>query len=276
MEMLVASLFFIFGVLMGSFLNVVALRYNTGRPPTGRSACFSCGKKLKAVELIPVVSYLCLCGRCSQCKSKISPQYPLVEFVTGLLFVLMYWYQSQSLVLLAYYLIISCLLVVITVYDIRHMIIPDGLVFAFIGLGLLRLLYETPLASLIHKPEIWNLLAGPILFLPFWALWYFSKGTWMGFGDAKLAWGIGWTLGLVQGVSAIILGFWIGAGVSLLVMGLSKVLALSSVKKMARYLRLPQLSFKSAIPFAPYLIVGTFVALFSGVDLLGLNLILFS
>ena len=98
----------------------------------------------------------------------------------------------------------------------------------------------------------------------------------MGFGDAKLAWGIGWTLGLVQGVSAIILGFWIGAGVSLLVMGLSKVLALSSVKKMARYLRLPQLSFKSAIPFAPYLIVGTFVALFSGVDLLGLNLILFS
>lgn len=274
--MLPVILFFVFGVIVGSFLNVVALRYNTGRAPTGRSACFSCGKKLKVTELIPVVSYLCLCGRCSQCKSKISIQYPLVEFVTGLLFVLVYWYQSQSLVLLMYYLIVSCLLVVITVYDIRHMIIPDGLVYTFIILGFLRLLYETPLTSLIHKPEIWNLLAGPILFLPFWALWYFSKGTWMGFGDAKLAWGIGWTLGLVHGVSAIILGFWIGAVASLLVMGLSKALSTTGARKICKHFRLPTLSFKSAIPFAPYLIIGTFVALLSGVDLLGLNLILFS
>ncbi len=274
--MLPVILFFVFGAIVGSFLNVVALRYNTGRAPTGRSACFSCGKKLKASELVPIISYLCLFGRCSQCKSKISIQYPLVEFVTGLLFVLMYWYQSQSLTLLTYYLLVSCLLVVITVYDIRHMIIPDGLVFAFIGFGLLRLLYETPLTSLIHQPEMWNLLAGPILFLPFWALWYFSKGTWMGFGDAKLAWGIGWTLGLVQGASAIILGFWIGAVVSLFVMGLSKILSTAGARKICKYFRLPNLSFKSAIPFAPYLIVGTFVALFSSVDLLGLNLILFS
>jgi prepilin signal peptidase PulO-like enzyme (type II secretory pathway) len=276
METLVAILFFVFGAIVGSFLNVVALRYNTGRKPTGRSACFSCGKKLKATELIPVVSYLFLCGRCSQCKSSISMQYPLVEFATGLLFVLMYWYQGQSLVLLTYYLLITCLLVVITVYDIRHMIIPDGLVYAFIGLGLLRLLYETPLTSLIHTPEIWNLLAGPILFLPFWALWYFSKGTWMGFGDAKLAWGIGWTLGLVHGASAIILGFWIGAVLSLLVIALGKITSTSSVRKLVTYFRLPTLHLKSEIPFAPYLIIGMFVALFTGIDLLGLGLILFS
>ena len=276
MEMLPVILFFVFGVIVGSFLNVVILRYNTGRAPTGRSACFSCGKKLKAIELIPIVSYFFLRGRCSQCKSMISVQYPLVELATGILFVLMYWYQSQSLTLLTYYLVVSCLLAVITVYDIRHMIIPDGLVFAFIGLGFLRLLYETPLASLIHKPEIWNLLAGPILFLPFWALWYFSKGTWMGFGDAKLAWGIGWMLGLAQGVSAIILGFWIGAVASLCIIGLGKVLSTAGAKKICKHLRLPNLSFKSAIPFAPYLIVGTFTALLSGMDLLGLNLILFS
>ena len=276
MEMLLAILFFVFGVIVGSFLNVVALRYNTGRAPTGRSACFSCGKKLSAAELIPVLSYLFLRGRCSKCKSTISIQYPLVEFVTGLLFVFMYWYQSQSLILLGYYLLVSCLLVVITVYDIRHMIIPDGLVFAFIFLGLARLVYETPLASLVHTPEIWNLLAGPLLFLPFWALWYFSKGTWMGFGDAKLAWGIGWTLGLVGGASAIILGFWIGAGASLLVMACSKILAMPSVRKVCTYVHLPTLGFKSAIPFAPYLIVGMFVALFTHADLLSLTLILFS
>lgn len=274
--MLPSILFFVFGAIVGSFLNVVALRYNTGRAPTGRSSCFSCGKKLKASELIPVISYLFLRGRCSQCKSRISIQYPLVEFATGLLFVLMFLYQSQSLTILVYYLLVTCLLVVITVYDIRHMIIPDGLVFSFIGLGFLRLLYVTPLASLFHKPEIWNLLAGPILFLPFWALWYFSKGTWMGFGDAKLAWGIGWMLGLVHGVSAIILGFWIGASVSLLVMAFGKILSTSGAKKICKHFHLPNLSFKSAIPFAPYLIVGAFATLFSGLDLLGLNLILFS
>ncbi|TAK58177.1 prepilin peptidase [Patescibacteria group bacterium] len=276
METLVGILFFVFGAIVGSFLNVVALRYNTGRKPTGRSACFSCGKKLEVYELIPIFSYIFLRGRCSQCKSSISIQYPLVEFTTGLLFVLMYWYQSQSLILLTYYLLVSCLLVVIIVYDIRHMIIPDGLVYAFIGLGFLRLLYETPLASLIRSPEIWNLLAGPILFLPFWVLWYFSKGAWMGFGDAKLAWGIGWTLGLVKGASAIILGFWIGAVLSLLVIVLGKLASTSSMRKMFGSLGLPTLHLKSEIPFAPYLIVGMFVALFTGADFLGLGLILFS
>lgn len=276
METLVAILFFVLGAIVGSFLNVVALRYNTGRKPTGRSACFSCGKKLEAYELVPILSYLFLLGRCSKCKSCISIQYPLVEFVTGLLFVLMYWYQSQSLVLLAYYLLVSCLLVVITVYDIRHMIIPDGLVYTFIGLGLLRLLYEIPLNLLFQSPEVWNLLAGPIIFLPFWALWYFSKGTWMGFGDAKLACGIGWTLGLVKGASAIILGFWIGAVLSLLVIALGKVASTSYMRKIFSSLGLPVLHLKSEIPFAPYLILGMFVALLANVDLLGLGLILFS
>ncbi len=276
MEMLVTILFFIFGAIVGSFLNVVALRYNTGMTLAGRSACFSCGKRLGATELVPILSYLFLRGRCSQCKSSISLQYPLVELTTGLLFVLVSWYQSQSLVILAYYLIISCILVVITVYDIRHLIIPDGLVYTFITLGLLRLLYETPITSLLHKPEIWNLLAGPIIFLPFWALWYFSKGTWMGFGDAKLAWGIGWTLGLVYGASAIILGFWIGAVLSLLAIALAKMSSLPIFKKICRYLSIPNLHFKSAVPFAPYLIIGMFVALFAQVDLLGLGLIIFS
>ena len=83
-----AILFFIFGTIVGSFLNVLILRYNTGiSAARGRSFCFSCGKNLNWLELVPVLSFLFQKGKCRGCKSKISWQYPLVECLTGLLFV---------------------------------------------------------------------------------------------------------------------------------------------------------------------------------------------
>ncbi len=87
---------FIFGTIIGSFLNVVILRYNTGYSPVAtRSRCFNCGKILKWYELIPILSFLIQFGRCRNCKSKISIQYPLIELLTGIIFLLIFHFQSQ-------------------------------------------------------------------------------------------------------------------------------------------------------------------------------------
>ncbi len=243
--------FFILGTIIGSFLNVVILRYNTGVSITGRSGCFSCGKKLEWYELVPILSFLFLRGKCSKCKTKISWQYPLVELATGLLFAFYIFifvpnFSFYFLIPTSYYLVIFSLLIVITVYDLRHKIIPDGLVFTFIGLAFLKLFYYT---------NILDILAGPILFIPFFLLWYLSKGKWMGFGDAKLAIGIGFFMGFAGGVSSIILGFWIGAIAGLLWIGISAMFG-------------KHIGMKSEIPFAPYLILGMLITFFFHINVI--------
>src|SRR3989339_1660823 len=88
---------FLFGAVVGSFLNVVILRLNTGQSiVSGRSKCFNCAKKLKWRELLPIISFVFLRGKCSACKAKISWQYPLVETITGIIFVLLFQ-QSQNI-----------------------------------------------------------------------------------------------------------------------------------------------------------------------------------
>src|SRR4051812_41836317 len=98
MILLFVSLSFVLGLIFGSFANVVVLRYGTGRSIKGRSSCPSCGHTLGALELIPVVSYLALRGRCKNCKTKISPQYALVELTFGLLFAACAYVAFSSLV----------------------------------------------------------------------------------------------------------------------------------------------------------------------------------
>ena len=156
MDFLIWFFMFAFGTIIGSFLNVVILRYNTGEPiVNGKSACFSCAKKLSWYELIPIFSFAALRGKCGKCKSKISWQYPLVEFFTGLLFLAVYlklngfyFLNSNNLFSLGnsvskysyfYYLAVFSILIVITVYDLRHKIIPDLLVFSFAFISLIYL-----------------------------------------------------------------------------------------------------------------------------------------
>lgn len=134
MESVTASLFFvfvsifIFGTLVGSFLNVVILRYNTGKKLSGRSRCQSCARVLSWSELIPLFSFLFLRGRCNTCGSAISYQYPLVEILTGVVF-LSVFLQFQNILENIFALIIFSTLIVIVVYDMRHKIIPNGLVY---------------------------------------------------------------------------------------------------------------------------------------------------
>ncbi len=226
-SLLLSLFFFLFGCIIGSFLNVVILRFNTGLSiANGRSRCFSCNKDLRWYELVPVLSYLAVRGKCARCKSKISIQYILVELATGVTFVLIYLkFQylaffpathsissgliSSSLsvffIALAYYFFIAALLIVIFVYDLRHKIIPDTLVAIFIVLTFLRLFTAVP--QLWAHGTLSDFWAGPVIALPFFLLWLASRGRWMGLGDAKLALPIGWMLGMQRGVSAVVFAF---------------------------------------------------------------------
>jgi prepilin signal peptidase PulO-like enzyme (type II secretory pathway) len=248
-------LFFILGAIIGSFLNVVILRYNTGRSVGGRSACPSCNHALAWYELLPVVSFLFLRGRCRTCLTKISPQYALVELSTGLLFAATAFMFPLTGFALWLTLIISSISMVIFVYDIRHTIIPDGMVFTLIGIGFLLRLYEFIFFG-IDTISILNLLGGLIIFTFFWFLWFVSQGTWMGFGDAKLGLAIGWILGFSAGITAIMVGFWLGAIVGILMIIWNKLVTKSG------------LSMKSEVPFAPFLLIGFALAFFLQLDLM--------
>lgn len=271
---------FIFGTIIGSFLNVLVLRYNTGISALkGRSFCFSCGKILGALELIPVFSFLMQKGKCKGCQSKISWQYPTVEALTGVLFVgvflkyfgildfysVLYFILDNTSVL--YYLVLALttvsVLVFVTVYDIKHKIIPDGLVITFSILALLDILLDffflNSLPGQAKERLIWFLVGGPALALPLFFIWLISRGRWMGLGDPKLVLGIGWFLGPILGLSALMLAFWSGAiyGVFLIILSKFKWHNLN-------------IGPKTEVPFAPFLILGFLLVFFFKIDILNL------
>ncbi|MBI2046290.1 MAG: prepilin peptidase [Parcubacteria group bacterium] len=251
---------FIFGTIIGSFLNVIIARYHSGRSLGGRSQCFACGKTLSWKELFPLLSFIIQKGRCSVCKSAISWQYPIVELVTGLIFLSlfaaffarntiapteMFWAVSRfDIVSFVYALFISILFLIISVYDIRHTIIPNGFVYPLILLAGVRLFTGTAGTAF----DTSALITGIVFFLFFGALWIFSRGRVIGLGDAKLALAIGWLLGPTHGTFAILIAVWSGAIVGILLIAASKMRAL--------FLRGNYFTLKSEIPFGPFLAFG--------------------
>ncbi len=247
---LLLFIFFGLGLIIGSFLNVVILRYNTQKSFGGRSMCLSCQSKLCWYELIPLFSFFTLKGRCRSCKTKISIQYPLVELATGIVFASLllkfqgfFFFDTVSfLALYAYYALMFSLLLVIAIYDLRHKIIPDGLAFIFGMFALGGMFFFKSYEFFPHLPSGADFLSGVFVAAPFAALWFFSKGAWMGLGDAKLALGLGWLLGLSLTLSGLVIAFWSGAIVGLIMIAFKKQ------------------TMRSEIPFAPFLVFGSFVA----------------
>lgn len=269
MLFLVLALIFIFGAIIGSFLNVVIYRYNSSVSPFhGRSHCFSCGKTLMPQELIPIFSFLVARGRCTGCGVKISWQYLIIEVLSGVIFVAVFL-LGKSTTETVFLLTIFSTLLVVAVYDLRHQIIPDGLVALFAVLSLLRFFSVFGFSAGFQFPFVWTLLAGPMLFFPFWALWLVSGGRWLGLGDGKLALGIGWFLGASFGATAVILAFWIGAGLALVMMGLQRIARIFPLG--SRFLRGKKLSMQSAIPFGPLLILAVFIVYFTQVNFFDLT-----
>lgn len=250
---------FVLGMIIGSFLNVVIYRYNTGLGLNGRSMCFTCRRTLSWHELIPIVSFINQGGKCLGCKSRISVQYPIVEAITGFVFVSLFL-KSISLFPFTYFpatiytivfMYLFSLLIVIAVYDYKHQVIPEGIVWVFNILAFLLLFFFNGHQFGFFTPSWQALIAGPFMALPFFLIWFLSRGTAMGFGDVKLALGLGWLLGISASLAATVVSFWIGA-----IVGIILILLKKNKYKM-----------KSHIAFGPFLILATFFVYLFGVTI---------
>ena len=254
-----------FGVIIGSFLNVYIYRFHTGKSLSGNSHCLSCGASLRWFELFPLFSYLILRGRCRTCGSRIPCRYFLVELATGVLFVLSLTLSLNIFIVILFWFIFSVLMV-ITVYDLYHFIIPDRLTIILTFSVLVLIGYEYLLL-----PQDWEVLTFRFLsalfgsaFLLF--LWVISKGKWLGFGDVKLAFPLGLLVGTPFVFSFVVLSFWIGAVISLIVIGWQKLKRGQSRLHFAGR----ALTMKSAVPFAPFLVASGLVIIFTKLNVLEL------
>jgi leader peptidase (prepilin peptidase)/N-methyltransferase len=256
-EILFYFCIFIFGLAIGSFLNCVIYRLQKDEEfLVKRSYCPDCKKILNWPDLIPLLSYLYLRGKCRHCQAKISLQYPLVELTTGFLFVFVLFFLSQEMpirqinamafILRIYYLVITALLIIIFVSDLKYYIIPDKIIYPATGIALLYNIWSLVIGHWSFK-EFLNPIFSAIFASAFFiAIILISKGRWLGWGDVKLAFFMGLLLGFPNILIALFLAFLFGAiiGVGLIIAG--------------------RKTLKSEVPFGPFLVTGTFMALFWG------------
>jgi leader peptidase (prepilin peptidase)/N-methyltransferase len=267
MKILTSVFIFIFGLIVGSFLNSVIHRLSTKEGFFfKRSYCPHCKHVLGWQDLIPIFSFLTLGGKCRYCSDKISWQYPLVELATGFLFVTIFNQQltlfSQQITFsifnACFLFLATCFLIIIFVYDLKHYIIPDRVIYpAILVVGLWYLvvsIFFNFYTEYQLLTAIYSALGAAGFFL---TIVLISRGQWMGVGDIKLAFLMGLLLGFPNILVALFLAFFIGAiiGVTLILFG----------KK----------NLKSEVPFAPFLIMGTFLAMFFGERIIDFYLSLF-
>ena len=243
------------GLIFGSFTNVLIARYDSGKSIGGRSECPQCHRTLEWFELVPIMSWLLLRGRCRTCRVLISLQYPLIEALVAVGF-LAIGLAPVSLIARVLGCGIIILLAAISAYDIRHMLMPDVWVYGF---GILAF-FSGAIQMNTHDPITWTLffIAGPVVALPLFLLWFFSNGRWMGFGDVKFALGIGWLLSISSGYSALCLSFVIGAIVGVFVLIPLDYLGARRTGGITGFHGgVKRLTIHSEVPFGPFLICGT-------------------
>lgn len=279
------SLMFIIGSIIGSFLKVVADRIVLNKPIfLSRSECFFCNKKLKPINLIPIVSFLFLRGKCFNCKKNISILYPISEIITGSLFLYTAIYFNIinniniiNFIKFLYVLVIISFFVIMIFSDLSYYIIPNKIVYIAISISFLFLtfflfyqinyLFNQINASVLGKYLIQTgylkiqitellksyfgtIISSLIIFLFFLLLVIITNGKGMGGGDVKLAFLIGLFNEFPYNVLAIFLGFVFGSIISLILLALK----LKTIKDI--------------IPFGPFLVLGSIVALFYGRQIL--------
>ncbi|EKE12074.1 MAG: hypothetical protein ACD_14C00028G0002 [uncultured bacterium] len=244
-------IFFILGLIIGSFLNAVVYRLEAVESLLERSHCPHCKKKVRWFDNVPVISFILLSARCRDCGEKISWQYPVVEFITGIVFALIgnYFFNLvdfSSWALTAYYLVVFSILLIIFVYDFKYMEIPMLILWIGVAVSLVYFLYAdwqsfSSLSSILELRTISGILGGLVAGGFFFFLAAYSKETWMGYGDAYLGLLAGLVVGWPNIWGALMLSFIIGALISV---------GLIAVRKK---------TMKSQVPFAPFLITGVFL-----------------
>ncbi len=265
---------FIFGLAIGSFLNVVSIRFkpenkvfdlkNIG----GRSACPYCHKILHWYELVPIISFFIQAGKCRSCGHKLPWQYPIVELLSGLIFVFVpYILHPQSNILSIIWILAFLVLLLISLIDFRVFFVPDELILVLIFLGFILnflfsrspvlgiklinhsfLLQYALVFSFSWLGNIWvnHLFAALAAGLFFGILFYFWKGKILGGGDVKLGFALGFLLGWPDTLMALILAFILG--------GITGLALMISRKK----------TMKDFLPLAPFLAIGVVLTVFFG------------
>lgn len=248
-----------FGLVVGSFLNVCILRIPEGTFwANARSVCPHCKTKIPFWLNIPVLSYLLLRGKSRCCQVSISRQYPLVELVTGILFVIVYWnfpfvftvdalpqIEPRNLIRFIHGILLISLLIICSVIDLRLRIIPDVIS--------IPMILATPVVIYFHPDLTWQsgtlgvLFGGGSLFAIAWLYWVVRQQVGMGMGDVKLLAGIGGWLGYQVVLPAIFYGSVLGSLAGIAAMIVSRKMDLAS-----------------KIPFGPFLAIGSLIHLFFG------------
>ncbi len=227
------GIIFIFGLLIGSFLNVCIYRIpKKENITTARSHCMACGNVIKWYDLVPVLSYILLKGRCRYCKTKLSVQYPVIELLNGILYCLIYYLVGMNIksVLIC---VLTSALIVIAVIDWRTYEIPFGLNVFIMALGVIRLVtdWQNRLDYLIGAVSVSGFLL---------VLYYATKGRGIGGGDIKLMAAAGLFLGWKNCILAFVIGCVAGSVIHIIRMKVSKE--------------------DHVLAFGPYLAAGIFIA----------------
>lgn len=244
MEVYSAILFFIFGTIFGSFYNVVGYRLPLGQSLIYPSShCTKCNHKLGFLELIPIVSYLFLRGKCKNCGQKVSCFYPIFEFLSGILFMVSYLIFGYSIDLIIALIFISMLLIII-ISDYQTFIIPDEVLITSIILLIIPIILKNGIKGLGL-----SILSGAIAFSIMFLLkklgdFMFKKES-MGGGDIKLMFVFGLVLGWQASILSIFIASIIGLPISLILLNKNK---------------------SHEIPFGPFLAIAAMILLFTGID----------
>jgi len=266
---------FLFGVILGSFLNVLILRYELGgavfgRQLKGRSRCPHCNKALSWYELMPIISFIIQFGKCRNCREKISLQYPVVEIISGVIVATIPQILGFTPLALIWAIALLVLLI-ISFIDARHYVIPDVLTIIIVLLGIaataIIAIGDTPFPALIpgtflgdyafvfsftDNPWLLRLAAAFVGGAFFSSIILLSRGKAMGWGDAKLIAAIGILIGWPDALLVMMIAFITGATVGI-------IMLVGKKKKI-----------KDALPFGPFIAFGVMMVVYFGYDIISL------